>query len=50
MNQTARLGRILELHRVADAPQTHAADDHALSTVEARRAYPERDLYGTAAF
>src|SRR5437867_815985 len=48
VNHPARFRRVLQLHRVADAPQPEAADDGELLTVEPHRADLQRHLDDSA--
>src|SRR2546428_6467569 len=48
VDHAARGRRVLELHRVADAPQAQAADDRKLIALEPDRAFHERHLDGGA--
>src|SRR5690349_6577251 len=47
-NHSARLGRVLQRHRVIDLAQTHALDDLALDLLETDRALDERDRHSLA--
>src|SRR5262245_411155 len=49
VNQPARFRRVLQLHRVTNAAQTHAAHDVALVALEADWALHERHLDGALA-